>query len=78
MAARLQNHRQTKKLRRPTTRELTAATFMLRCHDLGLSCADQDEYSIGMVTDMLVERGNDQETYPIKAGQEEIDKLLGG
>ena len=50
---------------------------MLRCHELGLSCADQDCYTIGMVCDMLIERANDSEKYPYQATQSDIDKFLG-
>ena len=39
---------------------------MLRCAELGLSRADLDDMTIGMVLDMLIERGNDREKYPIK------------
>ena len=40
---------------------------MLRCAELGLSAEDLDELSVGMVFDMIVEKGNDHEKYDIKA-----------
>ena len=40
---------------------------MLRCAELGLSAEDLDELSVGMVFDMLIEKGNDHEKYDIKA-----------
>lgn len=49
---------------------------MLRCSELGLV---QDDvlmsYSMGMVYDMLVEKGNDHEKYPVLATQEDFDKF---
>lgn len=39
---------------------------MLRCAELGLSRSDLDDMTMGMVYDMLIERGNDHEEYPIK------------
>lgn len=40
---------------------------MLRCAELGLSIEDLDDMTMGMVYDMLIEKGNDQEKYDIKA-----------
>lgn len=40
---------------------------MLRCAELGLSTEDLDEMTMGMVYDMIVEKGNDQEKYDKKA-----------
>ena len=56
---------------------MTASLFMLRCHELGLSCEDQSQYTIGMVNDMLTEKSNDSAKYPLKATQSDIDKFLG-
>lgn len=39
---------------------------MLRCAELGLSRSDLDEMTMGMVYDMLIERANDHERYPVK------------
>ncbi len=39
---------------------------MLRCAELGLSRDDLDDMTIGMVYDMLIERGNDTEKYDLK------------
>ena len=47
-------------------REETGATFMLRCAELGLSREDLDDMTMGMVYDMLIERGNDAEKYDLK------------
>ena len=40
---------------------------MLRCAELGLSTEDLDELTMGMVYDMITERGNDHEKYDKKA-----------
>lgn len=50
---------------------------MLRCCELGISGAELDEYSIGMVYDMYVEKANDMEKYPYKATQDDMDKFFG-
>lgn len=39
---------------------------MLRCAELGLSSKDLDDMTMGMVYDMLIERGNDAEKYDLK------------
>ena len=39
---------------------------MLRCAELGLSDEALNGMSCGMVYDMLIEQGNDHETYAIK------------
>ena len=54
-------------------REATGATFMLRCAELGLSREDLDDMTVGMVYDMLIEQTNDQEKYPYKATQADIN-----
>ena len=40
---------------------------MLRCAELGLTIEDLDDMTMGMVYDMLIEKGNDHEKYDIKA-----------
>lgn len=49
---------------------------MLRCADLGLSRDDLNEMTIGMVYDMLTEKENDQEKYPYKATQDDINSFF--
>lgn len=39
---------------------------MLRCAELGLSREDLDDMSVGMIFDMMIEKKNDSEKYPIK------------
>lgn len=50
---------------------------MLRCAELGLRTDDLDSMSMGMVYDMLIEKGNDQEEYPLKASQQDIRDIFG-
>lgn len=50
---------------------------MLRCTELGLTAADLDSMTVGMVTDMLIEKANDAETYPYKATQADIEAMFG-
>ena len=47
---------------------------MLRCLQLGLSPADLEELEFGMVVDMLIEAGNDGETWEQLATQEDFDR----
>ena len=39
---------------------------MLRCAELGLSLDLLDNMTVGMVYDMLIERGHDHERYPYR------------
>lgn len=50
---------------------------MLRCAELGLTATDLDGMTIGMVTDMLIEKANDAEKYPFKATQADIEVMFG-
>ena len=48
---------------------------MLRCAQLGLSDEALGQMTMGMVYDMLTEKGNDYEKYPYKATQEDFDNF---
>ncbi len=50
---------------------------MLRCAELGLSDEALDGMTMGMVYDMLIEKGNDHENYPYKATQDDIYAFFG-
>lgn len=71
-----ENHIRSCKKIKATTREPTGAAFMLRCAELGL-VSDEilGSYTMGMVYDMLTEKANDQEKYPVIATQEDFDKF---
>lgn len=49
--------------------------FLLRCCEVGLSIADLEYLSIGMISDMFTEKENDDYEYPLIATQEDIDRL---
>ncbi|WP_298482154.1 hypothetical protein [uncultured Ruminococcus sp.] len=52
---------------------MTTPLFLLRCVQLGLSMADLDLLSIGLVNDMFTERENDAAEYDYKATQGDFD-----
>lgn len=62
---------------RASTREPTGAAFMLRCAELGLSDEALNNMTMGMIYDMLIEKANDHENYPIKATQDDIYAFFG-
>ncbi|MDU3489923.1 MAG: hypothetical protein E7F64_02470 [Clostridiales bacterium] len=54
---------------------MTTPLFLLRCTEVGISIADLDLLSIGLVLDMWTEKANDGVNYKKVAGQEEFDKF---
>ena len=54
---------------------MTTPLFLLRCVQLGLSMADLDMLSIGLINDMYVENGNDECKYVELATQEDFDRF---
>jgi len=73
-----QDHVKTKKKLNPVDRANNGAIFMLRCAELGLSGADLDDMTMGMVYDMLTEQANDREKYPIKAVPGSLKSFFAG
>ena len=65
---------EVKKLR-PTEREMTTPLFLLRCVQLGISMADMELLSIGLINDMYAESRNDECKYAELATQEDMDKF---
>ncbi len=61
-----------KKLR-PTEREMTTPLFLLSCVQLGLSMADLDLLSIGLINDMYCESRNDSFSYAVLGTQQDMD-----
>ena len=51
---------------------------MLRCAELHLSDSALTSMTMGMIYDMMTERANDQEKYPYKATQADIEAFFGG
>ena len=60
---------------RPTELEMTTPLFLLRCVQLGLSMADLDMLSIGLINDMYSESRNDDYKYAELATQEDFDRF---
>ena len=57
---------------------MTTPLFLLRCVQLGISIRDLDLQTIGMVNDMYVESGNDQDAdknYNVVATQADFDRF---
>ena len=54
---------------------MTTALFLLRCVEIGISIAELDLLTIGMVMDIWTEKGNDGATYDSLATQEDLDKF---
>ena len=54
---------------------MTTPLFLLRCVQLGLSMADLDLLSIGLINDMYVESRNDDYKYAQIATQEDFDRF---
>lgn len=54
---------------------MTTALFLLRCTEVGLSMADLDELTVGMVNDMFIEKSNDNYDWKEIASQEDFDKF---
>ena len=54
---------------------MTTPLFLLRCIQLGLSMADLELLSIGLIKDMYAESNNDDCNYATLATQEDFDKF---
>lgn len=54
---------------------MTTPLFLLRCVQLGLSMADLELLSIGLINDMYAEGRNDDRKYATIATQEDFDKF---
>ena len=54
---------------------MTTPHFLLRCVQLGISIADLDLLTIGLVNDMFTERQNDDYPYKELASQEDFDRF---
>ena len=54
---------------------MTTPLFLLRCVQLGLSMADLELLSSGLINDMYAESRNDEWKYAGVAGQEEFDRF---
>lgn len=68
-------HKLIKKKLKKTEREWTAALFLLRAVQLGLTMRDLNEVTVGMVFDMYAEMSNDHVEYAEIATQEDMDNF---
>ena len=75
MGDQYQNRYRRKKRSRPLDRPMTTPLFMLRAVQLGISIADLDLLTIGLVIDMYTESANDHQDYDEKATQEDMDRF---
>ena len=58
-----------------TDRPFTTGLYMLRCMERGLKPIDLHYLDYGTIKDMLIERGNDDETYNYVATQDDFDRF---
>lgn len=49
--------------------------LMLRALEIGLKLSELEEITVGELLDILIEHGNDQYEYPIKATQEDFERF---
>lgn len=56
-------------------REYTTALYLLRCTQLGLHYEDLEHMTVGMITDMMIERSNDEIEYPVMATAEDFQQF---
>jgi len=56
-------------------RDYTTALYLLRCTQLGLHYEDMEHLTVGMITDMMIERSNDEFEYPIKATAQDFSNF---
>lgn len=54
---------------------MTTALFLLRCAQLGIPMRDLELLTVGMVTDIMIEAGNDDCDYPQLPTQEDFDRF---
>lgn len=54
---------------------MTTALFLLRAAQLGIPMRDLELLTIGMVTDMMIEAGNDECEYNQLPAQEDFDRF---
>ena len=63
------------KSERAIDREINTALFLLRALQCGVSIADMEYLTIGMINDMFIEWKNDECEYDYIATQQDIDRL---
>lgn len=56
-------------------REYNTALYLLRCTQLGLHYEDMEHLTVGMITDIMVERSNDDLEWPEKASADDFARF---
>lgn len=56
-------------------RDYNTALYLLRCTQLGLHYEDMEHLTVGMITDMMVERSNDDLEWPEKASADDFARF---
>lgn len=54
---------------------MTTPLFLLRCVELGISIADLEYLTTGLVLDIFCEKGNDDYEYDTIATQDDFDRF---
>lgn len=57
---------------------MTIGLYLLRAAEFGLKISDLEEYTIGELTDMMIEKHNDTQEYPQKGTNADIKRMFGG
>lgn len=60
---------------RLTERQFNTAVFLRRCVSVGFTMTDIDRLDFGTLTDVMIEAGNDNETYDYIATQADFDNF---
>ena len=66
---------QSKKKNTPKDRKQTTALLVLRALEAGIKISDLDFFELGEIYDILIEHGNDSESYDDIATQEWMDRF---
>lgn len=54
---------------------MTTGLFLLRCFQKGLTTADLEQLTVGMIYDIFTESANDDYNYATLATQEDVDRF---
>lgn len=67
----------TKKPVKPTARESTLGIYLLRAAEMGITVTELGDYTLGEITDMIIEKANDYEEYPEVGETKDIHRFFG-
>lgn len=77
MGSQYEDRIRTKKRIAPTTRESTLGIYLLRAAEMGITVTELGDYTLGEITDMIIEKSNDYEEYPEVADSKDIHRFFG-